>query len=184
MKTIKIILFSFFVVFLTDRACNAQRTLKDGQTFTSPDNRYSLKLIADASNVSAIDGFIITNNGTGEEFQDVLPPPVYWIKWSQDSETIVFIVHVAGGSLADIYTLRNNKWINYTPEPTVGDHYAVIGQHVGNHTVALIYKVGDKAAGRFYVYSFVFHPDTAARSDVRIHEIDIETYRKLQFKGG
>jgi hypothetical protein len=130
-----------------------------------------------------IGGFIITNNETGEGFQDALATPVYSIKWSPDSETVVLIVHIAGGSVADIYTLRNNKWIWYGPEPTVGDHCTVIRQDVGNDTVKLTYKVGDKAAGRFYLYSFVFHPDTAARSDVRIHEIDIETYRKLQFKG-
>ena len=92
-------------------------------------------------------------------------------------------MHVVGGSVAEIYTLRNNKWIWYVPEPTVGDYFTVIRQEVGNDTVKLTYKVGDEAADRFYLYSFVFHQDNAARSDVRIHEIDIESYRKLQFKG-
>jgi len=174
------IIFFALVGFVITLPCFAQKSSWiSGQSLLSPDNRYSLKLTFDPSDISILSGFTITDTLKGTVFQDDVATPLYSIKWSRDSKTVVFIVHVSGGSEAAIYHLHNDKWFFYLPEPTLGSHFAIIGQEFKNKGIELSYKVHDKHLEKFYINTFIFNPENATRTEEDIKEIDSETYAKL-----
>lgn len=180
MKTIKIIVLFLFAIFVLPYVCVA---LEAGETFKSPDGKYTLKLVPDPDENSVIGGLSIANNSTGELFQDSAATPIYSVKWTGDSKTVVLIVHVSGGSEAVVYHLNNkNKWVSCDLEPTIGDVFSVVQLTMRKDTVEFRYKVGKRTTGDSYLYSFVFHPDTLTRTDEKIKEIDEATYKNLDLR--
>jgi hypothetical protein len=181
MKYRALISILIFTVLIFSCNCNAeQKGLEVGQVIQSPDKQFIVKVTSDPSDDSVVGGITITSSSTGQVFQADTTAPLYSIKWTGDSKTVALIVYVAGGSEAEIYHLRNNKWVAYEPEPTIGDHFTVIRQAMGDHSVDLTYKVGEKNTGKFYIYTFVFDPETVARSNEKVKEIDLDKYRSLE----
>ena len=114
--------------------------------------------------------------------------PILSIKWTGDSKSIVVINHIAHGSEAGVYHFDGKKWDVYEACPRTSDYYEVVGEMVGKDTVKFSYVIIKRTPGnlrdRYYIYTFVFHPDTNERVDEKTKEIDEDAYSRLQFNDG
>ena len=169
------------MAFTLSQICIAQeKTVKAGESFKSPDSRFILKIVNDPDDSSVIGGLEIIDSKTSIQFKDSAVTPIFSIKWTPDSTSVILVVHVVGGSEAMVYHYTDGKWDSYYPEPSIGDSFSVIKQTLGKEGIELHYKVRKKSNGRLYVCSFTFHPETNLQTNEKIREIDEATYRRLK----
>ena len=109
------------------------------------------------------------------------------VAWTGDSQTIVIVGHIAGGSEASIIRFENGAWVQHPAEPQDGDEYEVVRQVLRKHTVELTYEISARSNAtkdkmRFYLYTFLLDSATGKHSNERRNDVDPETYVALQPK--
>ena len=126
-----------------------------------------------------------TKNGTLQHALEI-NPPLYALRWTGDSRTLIAIERVAGGSVAVIVHRSSGKWSVFQADPQHADKSAVIALRPKMRAVELSYKTYQQEAhgkeGRFYVITFLVDPNTGHHRHETKHEIDLETYRRLRLE--
>ena len=170
----------FIPVLTFGIAYGQEKAIKVGEYFESPDKRFTLKCIADASDDSVVGGIAISDKQTGHLFKDSTDSVIYSVKWIGDSRSVAVIEYLHGGSVAVVYHFKGNTWTSYTVDPIMGDRYTVIEEAAERSVIKFTYKVHEEATDRFWIYSFVFNPETATRSRESRQTVDFSTYQKLK----
>jgi hypothetical protein len=160
-------------------------SIEIGETFTSPDGRFTAQLANDDNGDLGI-----KNNQTGETYKVGALTPLLSLKWTGDSKTIVTVEHIAGGSEANLVHFDGSKWNQFSADPPGDTHgsrrYEVVRQQVDWKRVKFVYKVTDEKSNgeviKFYTCSFEVNPQTNIVSNVVKREIDRSTYAALHYK--
>lgn len=177
-----LVAFSVTAFWNQSRAQNEE--VRAGQTVTSPNGMFTVQYTDSGGMIPGVDGMVIKNNQTGRTYPPIETSIAVPIQWTGDSQTIVTIGPIAGGSVAGVLRLEGNEWKEYSADPRMGDAYKVIRAVAKYHTVDFTYVVretqGDDLPAHFYVYSFTFHPDTAHHANERKTEIDGDTSDRLR----
>lgn len=166
--------------------CPAEVTA--GTRVESPDREFVVECKVGEQLAPAVGLIEILDKRTGSTARSFeINPPLYALKWTADSKTIVAVQHVAGGSVAQIIHLSSGKWTTFEASPPVGDEATVVKVVPQSHVVELTYKVNQKPAsshpGRSYLCTFVVDPETSARHfNEACHEIDLDTYSRLRLQ--
>jgi hypothetical protein len=133
-------LFTLFfgMLLFTSLADGDVKPIGYDQIFTSPDGKLSAQL----GQVDENEVLSIKNNKTGtvDNSQSIELPPVFTIKWTGDSQSIVTVGHIAGGSQATVYHNNNGTWNKIDVYPDNRPAYDVIGLQIGRSSVAVSYK--------------------------------------------
>jgi|GEM_PF-4775395 len=186
MKTdlIQIFLVSIFAMSIY---AAGKKEIQIGDSFTSPDKRFTAHIIDEDQH-----GFNmqIRNNRTGESYKSAASIPVLSFNWTIDSNTIVLIEHLSGGSQMTLIHFDGHKWgkpIEIDPPGGERGHYDVIREEVGKDSIRVTYKVTrEKPNGMVigaYISSFAVDPKTGQRSRVIQHDIGVDMYRRLKYEG-
>lgn len=152
--------------------------------FVSPDGRFTAQLTNDEKG-----NIRITDNKTGQVYKEWAVRPLYSLKWTRDSKTIVTIEHLAGGSETALIHFSENRWSRFPVSPPVKTppyhHYRVIRQEIEGNKVKLTYKVTDEQGNgmvtKFYTCSFEVNPSSRVIGNVIEREIDGATYETLYY---
>ena len=191
------------VIFATAFACLASASFGDAPiinqgTFVSPDGRFTLS-IAPEINIYGVElpELIIRdrmngaversdpNSGEGDGL-NVLTP-IFFIKWTGDSKSVLVISHIAHGTIAAVLHFDGSQWhqkVLQPPSPQ-GGHMTVLSQRLGFHNVAVTYAVDIAVAAQtptaFYCSSFQFDPATESYSHVLNDRLDHSAYPDREF---
>jgi hypothetical protein len=178
-------IFSIMILSVLLISCNhafSDQAIEQGKHVNSPDGRFTAEL-TDGSD-SCIQ---ITSNTTGQLYKIRVLQPVYLLKWT-DSQTLLAIEHLAGGSQAVLNHFDGTKWNRFEVDPTNPPppyhHYSVIRQQIGPNNVRLTYKLTDEkgngVVSKFYLCSFDVDPETGSISNMHQHEISSSDYARLR----
>lgn len=157
--------------------------IQPNANFGSPDGKYAAKCVGGGT-VPAVDQIQVIENGSGRVLAKFeVNPPLYSIRWTRDSKSLVTVSHIAGGTVAGVIHFDGTNWKEHSADPREGDKYSVI-RHVENEsTIQLMYKIqvlaSNDNAGKFYTYEFVFDPATTSHKGEKRQDIDGETYAYL-----
>jgi hypothetical protein len=165
-------------------SANQPQEITPGAAFRSPDGNFVAKTLGGGM-IAATDRIAIVENKSGREAATIdINPPLYSLRWTQDSKAIVTISHIAGGTVAGVIHLVDGQWKQVSADPREGDKYRLIHQVVKGRVVELTYKVArirsNNTAGTFYTYTFLFDPTTTAHTGEKRRQIDAETYGRLR----
>lgn len=163
---------------------NELTEISPGSVFTSPNGAYTAKAFGGGS-LPATDRIAVIENRTGREIASVaVNPPLYSLIWTRDCKSVVTVSHIAGGTVAGVLHYSGGEWKQYSADPREGDKYSVIRQAMTQQGVELTYKIAlvpkGGSPGSFYLYSFVFDPETTAHKDEKRESIDAATYAQLR----
>jgi hypothetical protein len=159
--------------------------IKPGEHFKSPDGRF----IAECNGggvLPAVDKITIVDSKTGEIYSSIeVDPPLYSLAWTGDSETIVVVTHIAGGTVAGTVHLHHGRWNVNSADPREGDKYRVVRETLRKHSIELTYQVTEipssaERSGQVYLYKFVFDPGTTRHAEEERKKIDSGANRGLQ----
>jgi hypothetical protein len=165
----------------------AEQEIKPGQSVNSPDGRFTAELTNDSEG-----SLHIRSNTTGNLYKIGVFRPLYSLKWTGDSQTVVTIEHLAGGSQAVLIYFDGGKWRRFEVDPTKPPppyhHYAVIKEDIGWDMVKLKYKVTDEKGNgivtKFYLCSFNVDTRTRSIAKMQTHEINADAYWKANWDSG
>ena len=101
-----IILFTAMISFASLKA-----DVEVGKLLKSPNNNYSVKY-------NSYNSVCIKNNRTGDEANVLVLPPLVNLEWLPDSNGIVLIEHIAGGSQLSIINRTDEAWHRVEIDPT------------------------------------------------------------------
>jgi hypothetical protein len=161
--------------------------IQPGQSVSSPDGRFTAELTDDREgNVH------IKSNTTGKLYTVGALRPLYSLKWTGDSQTLVTIEHLAGGSQAALIHFDGDKWSRFEVDPTGSPppyhHYAVIRQEIGWDKVKFTYKITDEQGNgmviKFYLCSFDVDPRARSITNMHTREISSDVYWTLRYRSG
>jgi hypothetical protein len=193
------ILATFLILFmaLARQGFAAVSIISQG-TFPSPDGRFVLK-IAPEINIYGVElpELILEdrrtraversdpNGGEGKGL-NVLTP-IFFIKWTGDSKTILVISHIAHGTIGAELHFDGSTWHQRLLQPPSPDdgHFTVLSQHVGRHQIGISYAV-DVAAGaetphKFYRTAFTYNPVTDSYSHIHNQTLNCSAYPEKEF---
>jgi len=110
----------------------------NNEKFVSPNGEFTVQ-----GNVEII------NNKTGDQCLVEVLSPVYSLKWTRDSKTIVVIGRIAHGSYASVIHYNGKEWKKYEVDPPDSDeghfwNYSVIREEIGFSDVVITYKINTK----------------------------------------
>jgi hypothetical protein len=165
----------------------AKQEIEAGHSVSSPDGRFTAELTNDTQG-----NLHIKSNVTGDVYRIEVFRPLYSLEWTEDSQTVVTIEHLAGGSQAVLIHFDGHKWSRFEVDPTHAPppyhHYAVIKQGIGRNAVKLTYKVTDEKGNgivtKFYVCSFNVDPQSRSITNVQTREIGGDEYSALDYNPG
>ena len=164
----------YYVVLLvsiamsSDRIQAAEQVVNVGTKVVSPNGRFTLTLMADGNERS----FSINDKRTGQT--TIIPieySPVLALKWTPNSNTIVTVEHVAGGSIAGFLHFNGSHWVHVdAPPPESNFRYMVTRWVLGDRSVHLVYKVENTRSGTkaydFSTCAFDVNPETGDISNL------------------
>ena len=164
-----------------------EQEIELGQSVGSPDGRFTAVLTNDTQG-----NLHIKSNTTGELYKIGVFRPLYSLEWTGDSQTVVTVEHLAGGSQAVLIHFDGDKWSRFEVDPTEPPppyhHYAVIRKEIGRDTVKLRYKATDEKGNgivtKFYVRSFDVDPRTRSITNIQTREISGNEYSALRYNAG
>ncbi len=115
--------------------------------------------------------------------------PVFVISWTKDSQSIVTVEHIAGGTQAVVLHYQDDKWKRHEVEPLSEDrtgHYAVTGLKLGQNSFEVTYKVADNSVTNdvdYYLCKFRVEASTGTTVYTgRRREITGNTYIHTVFR--
>lgn len=156
-----------------------------GFRLNSPDGKFTAELVKDE------EGYIhIIDNQTKARFKVGSLYPIYAMQWANDSRTLVTTEHIAGGSVAFLIHLNDEKWTRSKaspPEETLPSyyHFAVVEQVIAKNAIKLKYKISEERGNGekidFFTCSFDVSPEGIIKNVSKI-PIDAEIYDRLDYK--
>ena len=179
--------------------CEEAASIKQGESFNSPDQQYIAKLVSAATSdvypktysenpSDPIDCLqIVDKLGKSKSlFEQTF---IYSLQWTGDSKTVVTVEPIAHGSECNIYHYANDKWkrIIIKPPDLLKGVYSVVKCDASFNTVNMTYKVFERppivASAIFYITSFVVDANTGAIArTISKKEINGEEYDRLIYK--
>ena len=158
--------------------------VQPGQRFKSPDGRFIAQCNGGGV-VPTVDEITIVDGNTGIAYATIsVLSPVYSVGWVGDSQTLVTVGHIAGGTQAEVIHMEEGSWKLHSAGPREGNKYRVVREILRHHAVELTYEIdaGRKGSGRLYLYNFLFHPDTRTHTNEKREDIGSEVYTQLQLQ--
>jgi hypothetical protein len=174
-------IFLFSLIAIAGAQFSLAKELSPRDRFVSPDGRL-VAICAEADQTSGRVGLImILEKATGRHLFSVeTNPPVFALRWLNNSKALVFVQAIAGGSVAQVIYDSTQGWKAANAEPREGDDCTVTQLRLQGKTIMITYKIAIRnQTGRFYSYSFSFHPDSTAHTSERRHEMSEADYFKL-----
>ena len=109
--------------------------------FRSPDGRFTAVLSSPGPTQS--DRLVVADASTKQSAEGGVLSPLFSVRWSGDSQTIVTIEHIAHGSQTALLHYAGGQWQRYEVEPPGNDSrgYSVVRQRIRSHTVDVTYRV-------------------------------------------
>jgi hypothetical protein len=179
----------------------------DHGSFLSPDGRFSLEF---GGFVDRDFQYAMKNRRTGEVKRLAEPDydlwgPLYSVKWTRDSTSVLLIYHIADGSEATVLHFDGKSWrlLGIDPSPVDSkcpqdetiengvkswnpSYFATVFDHkTGKHEVWLSYGVQtdeSRRHSRFYVCNFNYDPVTTKLSHVELRQVSIPTFVRLKMR--
>jgi hypothetical protein len=103
------ITFSILVLCLSGTKLSAQVTA--GTRLQSPDHRFVVACRVGEQISPAVGLIEIIDAGTAKKLCSFeIDAPLYALKWTANSKTIIAVHHVSGGTIAQIIHLTSGKW--------------------------------------------------------------------------
>ena len=122
----------------------------------------------------------IRDRKTGNVFDSKVTTPLYSLKWTGDSEAMVVVSHIAGGSVASIISLVGDRTLHFDAfPPDNGEFCRVIRQEMGWHTTRLTYRVCGTRKGPYSTCAFTIDSRTGMVTRIVTRVIDFKTYCAL-----
>jgi len=149
-----------------------------GDVFMAPDKRHFLKI--DSHDRQYL--YLVRDCDSRREtsFIDEFNP-IFAVKWTSDSKSILIAAHYARGKLLDIIHYDGNKWVLDEIAPPEDREYEseILKWRFGRTNVHLQFKVMiySRASPEYYICSFDFDPSTGARSNYKKSYISFAQYR-------
>jgi len=91
----------------------AEQEMRSGEHVTSPDRRFTAELTDDPEG-----NLHIRSNSTSKLYKIGVLRPLYSLKWTGDSQTVITIEHLAGGSQAVLIHFNQHNWNRFEVDPT------------------------------------------------------------------
>ena len=139
----KPLLVAFALCLLAQGRCLAFEAVQVpyDKPFRSPDGRFVAVLPHPSP--TQLGQLLITDTSSHQSTEHGGQRPLYSIRWSGDSQTLVTIEHVAHGSIMALRHFEGGQWQRHDVEPS-GDalwEYSVVRQRIHSDTVDVTYRV-------------------------------------------
>ena len=179
MKSFKVVI-ALLLIALAANAANAEEMIRNGTEFPSPDGKFIAQIDQPA-------GWVVNikNKQSGVVEPVEVGTLIYSLKWTGDSQTIVMVVHVSGGSETWLIHHEQNQWrLGEVGDPDGAERGAIIKQEIGWNSVRLTIK-GTNLDSRgkiteFHVTTFYVNTDSGAVSNISKRVIDKNAYMALK----
>ncbi len=118
--------------------------------------------------------------------------PVFLIAWTRDSQSIVVVGHIAGGSYAEVLHYHEGQWQRHEVDPLSQEqigHYAVVRLKMGLDRFRVTFKVADSSAGQTEVEFYLCTLEVDAATGMVLHAgprraISYDVYGQMFLCGG
>ena len=181
MKITSLVALSFALAALASLGRGAELgAIPNGAAFRSPNGRFTVSV--------KFENLTIKDNQTGEVFPPVqVLTPLYVLQWASDSQSLVTVEHIAGGTTAGIIHYTNGSWLNRSASPDNDPpfkQYEIVSLIPQPPGIRLTYEctLRSGSGNRYYTYSFNINPQSAERSAVTKQEITKSRFASLKRK--
>ena len=155
------------------------KQLPSGSISTSPNGEFLVTYSPDQLQ--------IRDKRTNKDYKSITVLPVFFITWTGDSQTMVVVEHMAGGSTVVLAHFTGNEWESFTVSPPGKqyDNYSVVDLRAKDRTVHIAYKVVGRTTKEpeYYVSTFDVDPSTGKFSSVTRKPVSVEKFIEINQLG-
>lgn len=169
-------ILSFILIF---DSCSAEDT---AIKLKSPNGNYELVGDRDMNNP-----FEIRNLTTGKTESKINAlSPILSTMWLKNSESIVIVSHISGGSIMAVINRKSEGWtrLDFAPPSIKSAKYGIVSIIETNGSIETKYRVryNDSGVGeyRYGTIKFTVDPSKDTVSNIIKENISLEDYRKIE----
>jgi len=151
----KITSLSLILFLVASLGCSADevvlKEIADNQSSLSPNKRL----------LATFAGVIKIMDESGGKTFDPVPvlTPIFCLAWSKDSNSLLVVEHIAGGSILSVLQMANGKWTKHGIDPPPDgdfDSYKVTGLELGADSVLVTYLTSNRSNGETLCQQITF----------------------------